>query len=137
MSKRNVLSTQVVEEHRERLRWMGVAAALVLGLIMGLGQESAPWRYGSFAVLALALALKLTARTPAERTAWLRITILELAFVPTLTGRYPQPPFGPMLAIFALTFLTTPRVPTRFGSRALTYAAPLTLLIVMQVVPFR
>jgi len=116
---------------------MGVAAALVIGLIMGLGQERAQWRYGSLAVLALALALKLTARTPVERTAWLRITVLELAWVPTLTGRYPPLPFGPMLAILALTFLTTPRVPTRFGSRALTYAAPLALLVVMQVVPFR
>jgi hypothetical protein len=131
------LRTQVVEEKAKRLRWVAVAAALVLGLITGVGQDRAQWRYGSFAVLALALALKLTARTPLERTTWVRFTILELAWVPTLTGRYPQPPFGPMLAILALTFVTTPTVPTRFGRRALTYAAPLALLIVMHVVPFR
>ena len=135
------MRTEVANGNRgpasEPLRWIGVVAAIVLGLVLGL--ERGRWHVPgeSLALLGAALALKLTARKPIERITWMRLTIVEIAQAPTLSGQYPQPPLGLMLALAALVFLTTPTVPTRAVARGAIYSLPLLLLVTLRLLPIR
>ena len=115
--------------------WAGAAVAIVTGAALEFflrGKHHGA--HEPLIPLVVFLAIKLGVRQPAAQITWVRLTIVELAMVPQLSGHFSGLGVGQGLGLIALAFLTTPRVPLSQERRFMLYATPLAALVLLRAI---